>query len=61
MNIKNSKEQTTKADKGKTLVILTQEEYKHKISDCIHDNHFIKSDKPNTTIPKIGKTNTKIM
>jgi hypothetical protein len=32
----------TKADKGKTLVILTQEEYKHKVKSFIQDNHFIK-------------------
>jgi hypothetical protein len=31
----------TKADKRKALVILTQEEYKHKINNFIRDNQFI--------------------
>jgi hypothetical protein len=30
----------TKADKGKTLVILTQEEYKRKINNFIQDNQY---------------------
>jgi hypothetical protein len=30
----------TKSDKGKTLVITTQEEYKHKTINFIHDNNF---------------------
>jgi hypothetical protein len=31
----------TKADKGKTLIILTQEEYKQKTETFIQDNQFI--------------------
>jgi hypothetical protein len=31
----------TKAIKGKTVVILTQVEYKHKINNFIYDNQFI--------------------
>jgi hypothetical protein len=38
----------TKADKGKTLVILKQEECKHKIKNFIHDKKFMKSDKKRT-------------
>jgi hypothetical protein len=45
MNMKNripkNKLTITKADKGETLVILTQEEYKHKIINFIHYNHLI--------------------
>jgi hypothetical protein len=56
----NSKEQTiTKADKGKTLVILKQEEYKHKINNFIHDNHFIKSDENPTQHQKLVKLTLK--
>ena len=46
MNIKNkiseNKLTITKADKGKTLVILTQDEYKHKVKSFIQDNQFQK-------------------
>jgi hypothetical protein len=35
-----------KADKGKTLVILTQEEYKQKITNFIQDNKYIKINNP---------------
>jgi hypothetical protein len=49
MNIKNiineNKLIITKADKGKTLVILTHKEYKWKINNFIQDNHFTKSNK----------------
>jgi hypothetical protein len=45
IKIQKNKLIITKADKGKTLVILTQEEYEHKISNFILDNKFIKSDK----------------
>jgi hypothetical protein len=49
MNIKNKFQKNklivTKADKGKTLVILTQEEYKQKISNFIQDNKFTKMEK----------------
>jgi hypothetical protein len=38
--IKNNKLTITKADKGKTLVILTEEEYKQKIIKFIQDNNF---------------------
>jgi hypothetical protein len=31
----------TKADKGKAVVIITQEEYKHEINNFIEGNHFI--------------------
>jgi hypothetical protein len=45
MNIKNKilkdKFTITKADKGKTLVILKQEEHKHTIINFINNNHFI--------------------
>jgi hypothetical protein len=30
----------TKADKGKTVLILTQEEYHHKVNNFIQDNRF---------------------
>jgi hypothetical protein len=30
----------TKEDKGKTLVILTQEEYRHNVNNFIQDNQF---------------------
>ena len=49
MNIKNKIKENqlivTKADKGKTLVILTLEEYKLKVNNFIHNNQFIKIDK----------------
>jgi hypothetical protein len=52
MHIKNKIQKNkliiTKAGKGKTLVILTQEEYKHKIKNVIQDNKFIKSEKNST-------------
>jgi hypothetical protein len=35
----------TKANKGKTLVILTEEEYNHKIKNFIQNNHYIKINK----------------
>jgi hypothetical protein len=38
----------TKADKGKTLVIITEEEYKQKIMEFIQDNNFIPSHKDPT-------------
>jgi hypothetical protein len=46
MNIKNKIDMNrliiTRADKGKTLVILTKEEYNHKIQNFIQENHLIK-------------------
>jgi hypothetical protein len=49
MNIKNKTDMNRliiiRADKGKTLVILTKEEYNHKIENFIHDNHLIKINK----------------
>jgi hypothetical protein len=45
MNIKTKLIRTdivTRAGKGKTLVILTKEEYNHKIQNFIPDNHLIK-------------------
>jgi hypothetical protein len=36
----NSQLTITKADEGKTLATLTQDEYKHKINYFIHDNQF---------------------
>jgi hypothetical protein len=46
----------TKADKGKTQVILREEEYKHKITNFIHDNHFIMINKhPTQQYQKIVK------
>jgi hypothetical protein len=48
-NIKNKIQKnkliTSMADKGKTLVILTQEEYKHKINNFIQDKKFTKMEK----------------
>jgi hypothetical protein len=45
MNIKNkinkNRLTTTNTDKRKTLVILTQEEYKHKIRNLMQENQFI--------------------
>jgi hypothetical protein len=35
----------TKADKGKTLVILTKEEYNQKIKNFIQNNHYKKINK----------------
>ena len=44
MNIKrkmlDNKLVTTKADKGKTLVIITEDEYQQKIMKFIHENNF---------------------
>jgi hypothetical protein len=52
MNIKNkickNKLIVTKADKGKTLVILTEEKYKHKIINFIQHNQFIMINKDPT-------------
>jgi hypothetical protein len=49
MNIKNKIDTNrpiiTRADKGKTLVILTKEEYNHKIQNFIQDNHLITMNK----------------
>jgi hypothetical protein len=49
MNIKNKINMNrlirTRGDKGKTLVILTKEEYNHKIQNFIQDNHLIKMNK----------------
>jgi hypothetical protein len=49
MNIKNKIDKNrliiTRADKGKTSVILTKEEYNHKIQSFIQDNHLIKMNK----------------
>jgi hypothetical protein len=39
--IQDNKLTITKADKGKTLVILTEEEYQQKTMKFIQDNHFI--------------------
>jgi hypothetical protein len=60
MNIKNKINENKliiiKADKGKTLVIFTHEEYKRKINNFIQDNHFIKNDKnPTQQFQKIIK------
>jgi hypothetical protein len=52
MNIKNKIDTNrliiTKADKGKTLVILTKEEYNHKIQNFMQGSHFIKINKSTT-------------
>jgi hypothetical protein len=46
----------TRADKGKTLVILIHEEYKHKIKNFIQDNYLIKINKnPTQQYQKIVK------
>jgi hypothetical protein len=46
----------TKADKGKTLVVLTQEEYKHRINNLIQNNHFTNiNDNPTHYYQKIIK------
>jgi hypothetical protein len=50
----------TRADKGKTLVILTKEEYNHKIQNFIQDNHLIKMNKnPTQQYQKIIKQTLK--
>jgi hypothetical protein len=64
MNIKNkiskNKLAITKADKGKTLVILTQDEYKHEVKSFIKDIHFIKiNNDPNQEHQKIVKQTLK--
>jgi hypothetical protein len=59
----NGNEQTRnkKAHKGKTLLILTREEYKHKINNFLQDNHSrrLTSTQPNAI--KNYKTSTKTM
>jgi hypothetical protein len=63
MNIKNKISKNiltiTKADNGKTLVILTQDEYKHEIRNFIQDNQFIMINKNPTQ--QYQKTNIKTM
>jgi hypothetical protein len=50
----------TKADKGKTLVILTKEEYNHKIKNFIQNNHYVKINKiPTQQCQKIIKQTLK--
>jgi hypothetical protein len=39
--VQKNKLTITKSDKGKTLVVLSQEEYEHKIDNIIRDKHFI--------------------
>jgi hypothetical protein len=64
MNIKNkidtNKLIITRADNGKTLVLLTLEEYKHIIQNFIQDNHLIKINKnPTQQYQKIIKQTLK--
>jgi hypothetical protein len=48
----------TKAEKGETLVILTQEEYKHKVNNFLQDNLFTTIDyNPTQYYQKIQHTN----
>jgi hypothetical protein len=50
----------TRADKGKTLVILTQEEYKQKVNTFIQDNQFtLISNNPTQHYQKIIKETLK--
>jgi predicted nucleotide-binding protein (sugar kinase/HSP70/actin superfamily) len=65
MNIKNkidtNKLIITRAEKGKTLIILTHEEYKHKIQNFIQDNHLMKLNKyPTQQYQKIVKQTLKL-
>jgi hypothetical protein len=46
--IRNNKLTITKADKGKTLSILTEEEYKQKVKNFIHNNQFTRINKDPT-------------
>jgi hypothetical protein len=39
--MKNTKITTTKANKGKPIVTLTQEEYERRVNNFIKDNKFI--------------------
>jgi PHD/YefM family antitoxin component YafN of YafNO toxin-antitoxin module len=52
MNVKrkihSNKLTITKANKGKTLVIITEEEYKQKIMEFIQDNNFTLTNKDPT-------------
>jgi hypothetical protein len=50
----------TKANKGKTLVIITQEEYKHKTNNSIQDNQFTMINNPTQYYQK-KKIEAKIM
>jgi hypothetical protein len=50
-----------KAEKGKTVIILTQEEYKHNTKNCIQDNQFTMINNPTPYYQKNDKTNTKTM
>jgi hypothetical protein len=68
MNIKRkiqNKLIITKADKGKTLVILTEEEYKQEIIKFIQDNNFTLISKDptqqyqNIQYQKIQRTHTR--
>jgi predicted house-cleaning noncanonical NTP pyrophosphatase (MazG superfamily) len=64
MNIKNkidtNKLIITKADKRKMLVILTQEEYKHKLHNILQENYLIKMNKnPPQQYQKIVKQTLK--
>jgi hypothetical protein len=46
--IYNNKLIITKADKGKTLIILNEEEYKQKVGNFIHKNQFTRINKDPT-------------
>jgi hypothetical protein len=64
INVKNkickNKLVVTQADKAKTLVILTEEAYKHIIRNCIQDNHFTMINKdPTQQYHKIVKQTLK--